>query len=303
MIKFKNIYSNIGLINFEVKMQKPQKKQVVAIAPINKGEIVSPQKVEFDTALIKNAVEKPNTKKLTEYLQSAFNNAHTLTKWIPKIADEVAKKIVEYKATLNADSIILKDQKRFDTFSELRKFCYKLVGYDRSQKNNINKAFEMVVERSIRAGLMMVNKVASLQVKDGELLGVSKDVKPTIPQKNINKKIKKKFIDVKNLSNEMIELTTQSIDDLWRRTYGTGGGTTEKTNISASATRFYNDLHKLWNWANEKNYEKFYSNISESSLETILNVGSLISDNKIRDTFKYCENNLQANGSIKKASK
>ena len=101
----------------------------------------------------------------------------------------------------------------------------------------------------------------------------------------------------------MIELTTQSIDDLWRRTYGTGGGTTEKTNISASATRFYNDLHKLWNWANEKNYEKFYSNISESSLETILNVGSLISDNKIRDTFKYCENNLQANGSIKKASK
>ena len=52
-----------------------------------------------------------------------------------------------------------------------------------------------------------------------------------------------------------------------------------------------------------KNYEKFYSNISESSLETILNVGSLISDNKIRDTFKYCENNLQANGSIKKASK
>ena len=83
----------------------------------------------------------------------------------------------------------------------------------------------------------------------------------------------------------MIELTTQSIDDLWRRTYGTGGGTTEKTNISASATRFYNDLHKLWNWANEKNYEKFYSNISESSLETILNVGSLISDNKIIDTF------------------
>ena len=43
--------------------------------------------------------------------------------------------------------------------------------------------------------------------------------------------------------------------------------------------------------------------ISESSLQTILNVGSLISDNKIRDTFKYCENNLQANGSIKKASK
>jgi len=42
--------------------------------------------------------------------------------------------------------------------------------------------------------------------------------------------------------------------------------------------------------------------MSEDVLETILNIGVLISDNKIRDAYKYCESNQQADGNIKKAS-
>ena len=170
---------------------KPQlKKQVIATSPINVGEVVSPQKVEFDSNLVKSAVDQLNTKELTNILQSAFNVSENLNKWLPKLANEVAKKIKEYNATLDEKSIKLKDQKRFDTFKSLRQFCYGLINYDRSDKMKINKSFEHLVERGIKAGLMIVNNVAGMQVnKDGELVGVSKEIKPTIPQKNINKKI------------------------------------------------------------------------------------------------------------------
>jgi hypothetical protein len=52
-----------------------------------------------------------------------------------------------------------KDQEKFDTFKSLREYSYNLVDYDRTIKNNINGAFEMIVERSIRSALMSVIKV------------------------------------------------------------------------------------------------------------------------------------------------
>ena len=59
---------------------KPQlKKQVIATSPINVGEVVSPQKVEFDSNLVKSAVDQLNTKELTNILQSAFNVSEILT--------------------------------------------------------------------------------------------------------------------------------------------------------------------------------------------------------------------------------
>ena len=280
---------------------KPQKKQVIATEPIKQGEVISSQKVEFDSKLIKNAVDQLNTKELTHILQSALNVSENLYRWLPKLADEVAKKIKEYNATLDEKSIKLKDQKRFDTFKSLRQFCYGLINYDRSNKMKINKSFEHLVERGIKAGLMIVNGVANMQVnKEGELVGVSKEVKPTIPQKNINKKIKKKFIDVKNQSNEMIEVGSHFVDEIWARKYGTRGSGGSKSNLGTSATKFYNDLQEVWDLSNNKNYDKFYSKMSQSTLETILDIKALLSDDTIKGGWDYCEKNLQANGSIKK---
>ena len=92
---------------------KPQlKKQVIATSPIKVGEVVSPQKVEFDSSLVKNAVDQLNTKELTSILQSAFNVSENLNKWLPKLAKEVAQKIREYNATLNEKSIKLKVRKK-----------------------------------------------------------------------------------------------------------------------------------------------------------------------------------------------
>ena len=281
---------------------KTQKKEVLATSEIKKGEVVNSENVKFDTAIVKNAVDKLDTKKLTNILQSALNVSENLYKWLPKLAYEVSQKIKEYNANLDENSIKLKDQKRFDTFKSLRQFCYGLIAYDRSDKNKINKAFEHLVERGIKSGLMIVNNVAGLQVKDDELQGVYREVKPTIPQKNFNKKIKKKFIDVKNTSPELVPVSSSLVDEIWNRKYGTSGSGGTKPTLKTSAKKFYDDVQELWNLADEKSYDNFYSKMSNETLEIILDIQALLSDDVIRNTWAYCEKNLQANGSIKKAS-
>ena len=42
--------------------------------------------------------------------------------------------------------------------------------------------------------------------------------------------------------------------------------------------------------------------MSNETLEIVLDIQALISDDVIRDAWEYCEKNLQANGSIKNAS-
>ena len=111
-------------------------------------------------------VEFNNSKKLKGYLQSAMNSATALVNYIPKITNELVLCINQYQAK-QKNKIELKDQKEsFDTFKSLREFAYGLIGYDRTDKNNINGAFEMAVERSIRSALMSVNSFGSMQVID-----------------------------------------------------------------------------------------------------------------------------------------
>ena len=59
-------------------------------------------------------------------------------------------------------------------------------------------------------------------------------------------------------------------------------------------------MHEVYDLAKNKKYEKFWASVSQSTLETILDIKALLSDDLIRNTFDYCENNIQANGSIKK---
>ena len=92
-----------------------------------------------------------NSKKLTSYLQSAMNTATSLTNYIPKITDELIIVINQYQKSMK-NKITLKDDKtKFDTVKSLKEYAYNLVGYDTPDKNNVNKAFEMVVIRSIES--------------------------------------------------------------------------------------------------------------------------------------------------------
>ena len=248
------------------------------------------------------SVEFNNSKKLKGFLQSAMNTATTLVNYIPKITNELILCINQYQAK-QKDNFKPKDQKeRFDTFKSLREFSYGLIGYDRSDKNNINGAFEMAVERSIRSALMSVNNFGSMQVLDNELVAVSKGVKPTIKVENPNKKLKVKWVNKPNEDKTLIPVNTTNIDKMWKKYTGTEPTpkNKDKSDIKSSSKRFYTDLHKVYDFAKNKKYDKFWSVMSEDTLETILNIGSLISDNVIRNAFEYCEKNQQVDGNIKK---
>ena len=249
-------------------------------------------------------VEFGNPKKLKTHLQSAMNTATSLVNYIPKITSELIVCIKDYQKK-QSDKITLKDNKeRFDTFKSLREFAYDLVNYDRSDKNNINKAFEMVVERSIRNSLMSVNNFGSIQVIDNEVVAISKVVKPIIKVENPNKKLKVKFVNQPNEDKTLIPVNTTNMDQMWKKFSGTDTKKPDKdkSDIKSSSVKFYNDLHKIYDLAKNKKYEKFWSLMSEDTLETILNIGTLISDNTIRNAYEYCEKHQQANGNIKKAS-
>lgn len=251
-----------------------------------------------------NKVEFKNSKKLKSFLQSAMNTATSLTNYIPKITEELIAVINQYQKSMN-NKITLKDDKsRFDTFKSLREFSYSLVDYSREDKNNINKAFEMIVERSIRSALMSVNKHGSIQIVDGELVAESKSIKPITKKENHDKRIKKKFITEPNKDTTLIPVNTTAIDDMWKRFNGTenNGSNGNKSNIKSSANKFYNDLVHVSELARNKKYEEFYSAMSEDALATILDIKVLLSSELIRNTYKHCEDNLQVDGSIKKAS-
>ena len=261
------------------------------IEEIQKKEKIDNFKVEFK-----------NSKKLKSFLQSAMNTATSLTSYIPKITDELIIVINQYQKSIK-EKINLKDNReRFDTFKSLRQFAYGLVDYDPSIKANKIGSFEMVVERSIHSALMSVNKFGSIQVVEGELVAESKSVKPITKKENHDKRIKKKFINEPNKDTTLIPVNTSAIDDMWKRSNGTGGngGNKDKLTISNSANKFYADLHEVYDLDKNKNYEKFWSSMSQSTLETILDIKALLSDDLVRNTFDYCEKNIQANGSIKK---
>ena len=247
-------------------------------------------------------VEFNNSKKLKDYLQSAMNSATALVNYIPKITNELVLCINQYQAKQKS-KIELKDQKEsFDTFKSLREFAYGLIGYNRTDKNNINGAFERAVERAIRNALMSVNSFGDMQVIDGEVVAVSKIIKPTVKVENPNKSLKVKFVNQPNKDATLIPMNTSHMDSMWKKFTGTEPTPTdkEKSDIKTSAKIFYKDLHKVYDFAVNKKYDKFWSVMSEDILETILNIGSLISDNTIRDAYKHCEKNQQVDGNIKK---
>ena len=160
----------------------------------------------------------------------------------------------------------------------------------------------MAVERSIRNALMAVNGFGNMQVIDNELVAVSKIVKPTIKVENPNKKLKVKWVNKPNTDDTLIPVNTSHMDKMWKKYTGTEPTPKDKdkSDIKTSAKRFYTDLHKVYDFAKNKKYDKFWSVMSEDTLETILNIGSLISDNTIRDAYKHCEKNQQVDGNIKK---
>ena len=260
--------------------------------------------LKTETKKVDTKIEFSNSSKLKSFLQSAMNTATSLTNFIPKITIELIAVINQYQSSVK-NKVVLKDQKdQFNTFKSLREYSYNLVDYDRTIKNNINGAFEMIVERSIRSALMSVNKYGSMQVLEGELVAESKFVKPITKKENHDKRIKAKFISEPNKETTLIPVNTTAIDEMWKRYNGTDkgdGSKGNKSNIKTSASNFYKDLVHIYDLAKNKKYEQFFSLMSEQCIDDIINIKTLLSSELIRDAYKHCEENLQVDGSIKKA--
>jgi hypothetical protein len=141
-----------------------------------------------------NKIEFKISKKLTSFLQSAMNTATSLTNYIPKITEELIIVIKQYQTSMKEKITLSDDQTRFDTFKSLREYSYSLVDYDRTDKNNQNKAFEMIVLRSIESALMCVNNHGSIQILDGVLVAESKAVKPTLKKKTMTNELKQNLL-------------------------------------------------------------------------------------------------------------
>jgi hypothetical protein len=251
-----------------------------------------------------NKIEFKISKKLTSFLQSAMNTATSLTNYIPKITEELIIVIKQYQTSMKEKITLSDDQTRFDTFKSLREYSYSLVDYDRTDKNNQNKAFEMIVLRSIESALMCVNNHGSIQILDGVLVAESKAVKPTTKKENHDKRIKAKFVSEPNKETTLIPVNTTAIDEMWKRFNGTAssnGSKGNKSNIKTSASNFVKDLSHVIELAKNKKYEQFFSLLSEQAIEDILNIKQLLSSELVRNTYDYCEQNLQIDGSIKKA--
>jgi len=264
------------------------------------------EKIVNKTVEIKKAddkVEFQSSKKLKTFLQSAMNTATSLTNYIPKITDELIIVINQYQKSMKTKITLNDDKTRFDTFKSLREYSYNLVDYDRTDKNNINKAFEMIVLRSIESAIMSVNNHGSIQILDGVLVAESKAIKPVTKKENHDKRIKAKFISEPNKETTLIPVNTSSIDDMWKRFNGTesNGSKGNKSNIKTSASNFYKDLVNINDLAKNKKYAEFFGLLSESAIADIINIKVLLSSELIRNTYKYCEENLQVDGSIKKA--
>ena len=251
-----------------------------------------------------NKVEFKDSKKLKSFLQSAMNTATSLTNYIPKITHELIIVINEYQKSMKSKIVLTDDKTKFDTFKSLREYSYDLVEYDTSDKNNRNKAFEMIVLRSIECALMSVNNHGSIQILDGVLVAESKAVKPITKKENHDKRIKAKFISEPNKETTLIPVNTTAIDEMWKRYNGTDkgeGSKGNKSNIKTSASNFYKDLVHVYDLAKNKKYEQFFSLMSEQCIDDIINIKTLLSSELIRDAYKHCEENLQVDGSIKKA--
>jgi hypothetical protein len=162
----------------------------------------------------------------------------------------------------------------------------------------------MIVLRSIESALMCVNNHGSIQILDGVLVAESKAVKPTTKKENHDKRIKAKFISEPNKETTLIPVNTTAIDEMWKRFNGTassGGSKGNKSNIKTSASNFYKDLSHIYDLAKNKKYTDFFSLMSEQCIDDIINIKTLLSSELIRNTYAYCEENLQVDGSIKKA--
>ena len=275
MIKFKNIYLNIGLINNEVKMKKLEKM---------KADNSQKENENYMQSLKSNDP-------LKKVLFKAKNISTTLmTNIVPQLATSIKNMVAEMLSNKNITKL-----KDWNTIKFLRQHCYDLADYDR--KENINSAFEMAVTRGVKLGLMLNDFKDEFNIdKDNQVFVKSMVAVPFKVQKLEG--VKGGTKKVKNTDVELVPVHTGIIDKVWNTKYPSNI-TPRQKGKAVNISKMLNDtlailenLHKLA----KSNPQKLIEKITDEDVGTIASIKVILDDNVIRNNFIKTMDNQSLSG-------
>ena len=275
MIKFKNIYLNIGLINNEVKMKKLEKMKADNSQKENENYMQSLKSNES----------------LKKVLFKAKNISTTLmTNIVPQLATSIKSVVAEMMSNKNITKL-----KDWNTIKFLRQHCYDLADYDR--KDNINSAFEMAVTRGVKLGLMLNDFKDEFNIdKDNQVFVKSMVAVPFKVQKLEG--VKGGTKKVKNTDVELVPVHTGIIDKVWNTKYPSNI-TQRQKGKAVNISKMLNDtlailenLHKLA----KTNPQKLIEKITDEDVGTIASIKVILDDDLIRNNFIKTMDNQSLTG-------
>ena len=275
MIKFKNIKTNIGLINNEVNMKKLEKMKADNSQKENENYMQSLKANE----------------PLKKVLFKAKNISTTLmTNIVPQLATSVKNVVAEMLHNKNITKL-----KDWNTIKFLRQHCYDLADYDR--KDNINSAFEMAITRGVKLGLMLNDFNDEFNIdKDNQVFVKSMVAVPFKVQKLEG--VKGGTKKVKNTDVDLVPVHTGIIDKVWNTKYPSNITPRQKgkaVNISKvlnDALALIENLHKLA----QNNPQKLIEKITDEDVGTIASIKIIVADDIIRTAFIKTMDNQSLSG-------
>ena len=260
---------------------------------IYKYKLINLYKVNMKNEVKKEVspINKANSNvNLTTHLTLALKNTASIMKVLmPKIAVSVKDLILEYKK-LTEKNTETDEKKSQIQMKALREHCYDLVAYNRKVEKN--EAFETVVTRAIKLGLMLVDHANEFDVdtKNSQIFVMSKIATPFKVEKLEGQVASESKSP--NDSEKLVQVNTGVIDRVFHVKYG-GKKRTPKTldtkiplTLKDTSKSFYKLFEKAINQA-VKGDVKFFTSVDESVMEQLSLIDTLFNSPQYKTMRKF----------------
>ena len=216
---------------------------------------------------------------LTTHLTLALKNTASIMKVLmPKIAVSVKDLILEYKK-LTEKNTETDEKKSQIQMKALREHCYDLVAYNRKVEKN--EAFETVVTRAIKLGLMLVDHANEFDVdtKNSQIFVMSKIATPFKVEKLEGQVAGESKSP--NDSEKLVQVNTGVIDRVYNVKYGnpnTRAPKTTDTKIELTFKDVAKNFYKLFNKALDYSVKpnvKFFDLVDEETMKQLSLIDTL----------------------------
>jgi len=254
---------------------------------INLNKVNMKNEVKKETSPINKANSNVN---LTTHLTLALKNTASIMKVLmPKIAVSVKDLILEFKK-LTEKNTETDEKKSQIQMKALREHCYDLVAYNRKVEKN--EAFETVVTRAIKLGLMLVDHANEFDVdtKNSQIFVMSKIATPFKVEKLEGQVASESKSP--NDSEKLVQVNTGVIDRVFHVKYG-GKKRTPKTldtkiplTLKDTSKSFYKLFEKAINQA-VKGDVKFFTLVDESVMEQLSLIDTLFNSPQYKTMRKF----------------